>query len=68
MENETKLFVSLLLPFHDGSGVPEVLGVYSNREKAEARCYREVCNLGYDQPTAIVESILDNDEENPYGH
>ncbi len=56
MENEPKLFVSLLLPFYDGSGVPEVLGVYSTREKAEARCYREGCKLGYNQPMFIVES------------
>ncbi len=45
--DEIKVFVAMLLPFHDGSGLASVLGVYSNREKAESSCYRAMRNLGY---------------------
>lgn len=59
--DEIKVFVAMLLPFHDGSGLASILGVYSNREKAESNCYRAMRNLGYDQPTSIFESVLDNE-------
>ncbi len=53
------LFAAVLMPFHDGSGTAELLGVYTTKEKAEARCYRALKTLGYDQPTEIFESVLD---------
>ncbi len=52
------LFVAMLMPFHDGSGEAQLLGVYSTKEKAEANCYRALKTLGYDQPTKIFESVL----------
>lgn len=59
----TDLFVALLLPFSDGSGEPVVLGIYTNKERAEARCYRAIRRIGYDQPTAIIERPLNFDNE-----
>ncbi len=64
METEIKVFVVVLVPFYR-SRVPEVLGVYNNREKAEDRIYREGGKLGYNHPMFIIESVLDIDEENP---
>ncbi len=62
MMNETKLFVAMLLPFSDGSGSNKVLGVYSNKERAEARCYRVArSSFGYNQPTAVFALTLDGD-------
>ncbi len=61
MMDEKKLFVAMLLPFFDGSGSVEVLGAYSTKEKAEARCYRKTQELGYDQPTSIFELTLDSE-------
>ncbi len=52
------LFVAMLMPFHDGSGEAQLLGVYSTKEKAEANCYRALKTLGYDQPTEIFETVL----------
>ncbi len=60
--DELNLFVAMLMPFYDHSGSPVVLGVYSRKEKAEARCYRELSTLGYDQPTSIIEIVLDKNE------
>lgn len=54
----TTVYVSLLLPNHDGSGKTEVLGVYDDQSRAESRCYRELMNLGYDQPTAVAPIIF----------
>lgn len=65
-EAETTVFVSVLMPFHDGSGVATVLGVHSTKEKAEAHCYRAVKALGYDQPTAIFEQNLDKGCDNVF--
>lgn len=64
-EAGTDLFVAMLLPFADGSGSPVVLGVYSSREGAEARCWRAIKRLGYEQPTAVIERPLDfgNEDE-----
>ena len=61
------IFVAMLLPNHDGSGWPVVLGVYSDRAMAEARCWRCLQNLGYDQPTAVIERPLDywNEGDDP---
>lgn len=54
--------VAMLQPFHDGSGgSAKVLGVYGQKFRAEARCYRELKALGYDQPTDVVALILDAD-------
>lgn len=55
------LYVAILLPFHDGSGKARILGVYDVVWKAEARCRRELVKLGYDQPTDVVECVLNND-------
>ncbi len=55
---KSKLFVAVLMPFHDGSGEAQLLGVYSTKEKAEANCYRALKTLGYDQPTKIFETVL----------
>lgn len=57
------LFVAMLLPFSDGSGDAVVLGVFSTRDAAEARCWRALRRLGYDQPTAVVERPLDYGNE-----
>lgn len=53
------IYVAMLLPFDDGSGTPVVLGAYSSRPLAEARCWRELQLLGYHQPTAVYECPLD---------
>lgn len=55
------LYVSVLLPFLDGSGKTQLLGVYSNRAEAEARCYRKLMQLGYEQPTAVIDCFLNLD-------
>jgi hypothetical protein len=56
-------YVAMLLPFSDGSGEPVVLGIYSERHLAEARCWRALQRLGYEQPTAVISRPLDLDNE-----
>lgn len=53
------VYVALLLPYSDGSGDVSVLGVYSTRVDAEARCWRTLKRLGYEEPTEVVETLLD---------
>jgi hypothetical protein len=55
------LFVAVLLPFSDGSGKTKVLGVYTLKHFAEARCHRAIKAQGYDQPTEIIECFLNID-------
>lgn len=57
------LHVALLLPFKDGSGEHAILGVYEDEAAAQARCWRVLQHLGYDQPTAVVSVLLDIDYE-----
>lgn len=59
IDQHPDLYVAMLLPNCDGSGTAIVLGVYSTRDGAEARCWRALQSLGYDQPTAVVERSLD---------
>lgn len=61
----TMVYVALLLPFTDGSGETEVLGVYSTRDGAQARCWRALQALGYEQPTDVVACAIDADAEVP---
>lgn len=53
------LYLAMLLPNEDGSGDTEVLGLYSDKTQAEARCYLKLKNLGYHQPTSVTELTLD---------
>ncbi len=62
-ETKTTTFVSMLMPFYDQSGIPKVLGIYSTKEKAQARCWREIQKLGYDQPTEVIECTIDEDRK-----
>lgn len=66
MTDDEIVYVAMLMPNVDGSGDPAVLGVYSEREGAEARCWRCLQRLGYDRPTAVFARALDKlpeDEE-----
>ncbi len=63
MDEESVVFIATLHPFHDGSGDYEIIGVYSLEEKAQARCWRKLKELGYDQPTEVIECPLDKDWE-----
>ncbi len=56
-----KVFVATLMPFHDGSGIVRVIGVYSVKKRAEAHLFRALKALGFDQPTEIFEVILDRE-------
>ncbi len=62
-EKQQKFYVALFESPYDSNTPAKVLGVYSNRFKAEARCYREVKNLGYEHPTNVVEVVLDYDDD-----
>lgn len=57
------VWVAVVLPYSDGSGEAEVLGVYSSPEGAEARCWRHGENTGLSQPTAVIERRIDYDYE-----
>lgn len=64
-ETGADLFVVLRVPYPDGSGGVKVLGVYTDRESAEARGFREVKNTHYEgYNIIIVERPLDLDNEN----
>lgn len=56
-----ELWVALLLPFSDGSGDTVVLGVWGTQEGAQACCWRELDELGYDRPTAVVPVAMNVD-------
>lgn len=56
-----ELHVALLLPYHDGSGKTEVIGVYDSKDRAEAACYRRHKLNGYDQPTDVIPVNLNLD-------
>ena len=59
------VYVALLLPHTDGSGEAAVLGVYETPEEAEARCWRAIQRIGYEQPTGVVSRIIGSDEADP---
>lgn len=52
------VYVVLLKRHHDGSGEEKVLGVYGTSTAAEARCYRTLRDLGYDQPIEVIETVV----------
>lgn len=62
LKDKKIVYVAVLHSMHDGSGGPaKLLGAYTQTFLAEARCYRELKNLGYDQPTDIVALEIDKD-------
>lgn len=67
MDPNPDLFVAMVLPHSDGSGSAIVLGVYTSRDAAEARCWRALQRYGYEVPTAVIERPLDMGNEDE-GH
>lgn len=59
--SEGSLFVGIVLPQHDGSGKPVLLGIYDHMGKAQAACYRKLAEFGYFVPTVVVQCILNVD-------
>lgn len=55
---EGTVHVALLLPFYDGSGETKLLGVFTNKVDAHARCHQEIVDQGYAQPTDVIECLL----------
>lgn len=54
-----EVYVSMKMPHLDGSGEAEVLGVYTTRVAAEARCFRELSGM---QPLEVFSLPLDDED------
>lgn len=70
MSEVKNVWIAVALPHTDGSGQTLVLGAYSTRDGAQARCWRHIKDIGYEVPTDVYARVVDDpgieQEEEPF--